>query len=180
MATASSQSWLDEELTCSICLQVYTDPVTLACQHSYCRSCIEEFSPQSCPECRAELPGFRRLHLAKGAGDYLAVAPAAAAAPNSMLCSYCNRRQAVKTCLKCEASMCPIHLKLHTANRVFKTHPLVDTSADLSVWRCAEHERLLDIYCKEDKVCICTLCTLIGKHKGHNCGSISEGEQELR
>ncbi|XP_043576699.1 E3 ubiquitin/ISG15 ligase TRIM25-like [Chiloscyllium plagiosum] len=187
MATASSQSWLDEELTCSICLQVYTDPVTLACQHSYCRACIEECSPQSCPECRAEVPGFRRLRLAKGAGDYLAVAPAAAAAsaaaaPNSVLCSYCSRsrRQAVKTCLKCEASMCPIHLKLHTANGVFQTHPLVDTAADLSVWRCAEHEKLLDIYCKEDKVCVCTLCTLIGKHKGHNFGSISEGEQELR
>ncbi|XP_041061425.1 E3 ubiquitin/ISG15 ligase TRIM25-like [Carcharodon carcharias] len=188
MATAASQQWLDEELTCSICLQIYTDPVTLACKHSFCRPCIEESwpesgsDPSSCPECRAgeraQSPVQRNFKLVKGAGGYLALERA----QSGVLCSYCIRTQqaAVKTCLKCEASMCPIHLKLHTGNGVFKNHPLVDTSTDLSAWKCTEHERLLDIYCKDDQVCVCTLCTLIGKHKDHRCGSISEGEKELR
>ncbi|XP_067871962.1 E3 ubiquitin/ISG15 ligase TRIM25-like [Heterodontus francisci] len=188
MATAASQQWLDEELTCPICLQIYIDPVTLACKHSFCRCCLEESLPESgselprCPECRAgerpKPPMERNFKLAKVAGEYLGLETA----QSGVLCSYCIRSQqaAVKTCLKCEASMCPMHLKLHTGNGVFQNHPLVDTSADLSVWKCIEHERLLDIYCKDDKVCVCTLCTLIGKHKNHSCGSISEGEKELR
>ncbi|XP_078054873.1 E3 ubiquitin/ISG15 ligase TRIM25-like [Mustelus asterias] len=188
MATAASQQWLDEELTCSICLQIYSEPVTLACKHSFCRPCIEECWPEwssdpaSCPECGAgegvQPPGQRSFRVGKGRGGYLSLERAQA----GVLCSYCIRIQqaAVKTCLKCEASMCPLHLRLHTGNGVFKNHPLVDTSTDMSVWKCSEHERLLDLYCKDDKVCVCTLCTLIGKHKDHRCGSIAEGEKELR
>ncbi|XP_067824756.1 E3 ubiquitin/ISG15 ligase TRIM25-like [Heptranchias perlo] len=188
MATAASQQWLDEELTCPLCLQIYTDPVTLRCKHSFCRSCIEESwlesgsDPYFCPECRAggrgRPPLERNFKLAKVAREFLALETVQNAVP----CSYCTRTRlaAVKTCLKCEASMCPIHLKLHTGNGVFQNHPLVDTSADMSVWKCTEHEKMLDVYCKDDRVCVCTLCTLIGKHKDHSCGSISEGEKELR
>uniref|UniRef100_A0A7D9NLP1 Uncharacterized protein n=1 Tax=Xenopus tropicalis TaxID=8364 RepID=A0A7D9NLP1_XENTR len=54
---------LRAELNCSICLSVYTDPVTLPCGHNYCRGCIgrllgtsEGSAGYSCPECRAEYP----------------------------------------------------------------------------------------------------------------------------
>uniref|UniRef100_A0A4W3JNZ7 Uncharacterized protein n=1 Tax=Callorhinchus milii TaxID=7868 RepID=A0A4W3JNZ7_CALMI len=188
MATAASQEWLEDELTCPICLQVYADPVILSCKHSFCQSCIEETwkEPVSgsycCPECRAEgkeRPVLEKnFKLANIAQKYLALE----SGQNAVLCNYCIRKQlpAIKTCMKCEASMCPIHLKLHTQNGAFRNHPLVDTASDLSVWKCPEHEKLLDIYCKDDQLCVCTLCTLIGKHKNHNCGSISEGEKELR
>uniref|UniRef100_A0A8C5PM12 Uncharacterized protein n=1 Tax=Leptobrachium leishanense TaxID=445787 RepID=A0A8C5PM12_9ANUR len=52
---------LRDELTCSICLNVYTDPATLMCGHSFCRTCIGEVldtqegsGAYKCPECRAE------------------------------------------------------------------------------------------------------------------------------
>uniref|UniRef100_A0A8C5MSU8 Uncharacterized protein n=1 Tax=Leptobrachium leishanense TaxID=445787 RepID=A0A8C5MSU8_9ANUR len=52
---------LRDELTCSICLNIYTDPVTLPCGHSFCRTCIgdvldtqEGSGAYKCPECRAE------------------------------------------------------------------------------------------------------------------------------
>uniref|UniRef100_A0A8C5R3Y4 Uncharacterized protein n=1 Tax=Leptobrachium leishanense TaxID=445787 RepID=A0A8C5R3Y4_9ANUR len=48
---------LRDEVTCSICLSIYTDPVTLACGHSFCRICIGEvldsqgMRRSSCPVC---------------------------------------------------------------------------------------------------------------------------------
>ena len=32
---------LDEQLTCSVCLDQYTNPKTLQCHHSFCLTCIE-------------------------------------------------------------------------------------------------------------------------------------------
>ncbi|XP_072406077.1 zinc-binding protein A33-like [Chiloscyllium punctatum] len=53
------QSWT-EEVICPICLDFFTDPVTLECEHNFCRSCItqswERRGRNSCPECRQEFP----------------------------------------------------------------------------------------------------------------------------
>uniref|UniRef100_A0A8C5MKA3 Uncharacterized protein n=1 Tax=Leptobrachium leishanense TaxID=445787 RepID=A0A8C5MKA3_9ANUR len=49
---------LRDELTCPICTDIYTDPVTLTCGHNYCQDCItrtwdnQEEGDYSCPECR--------------------------------------------------------------------------------------------------------------------------------
>lgn len=49
-------SFLEEDLTCLICCDVFTDPVTLKCSHSLCSECLQRFwttqkEPQ-CPICR--------------------------------------------------------------------------------------------------------------------------------
>ncbi|KAK7921809.1 hypothetical protein WMY93_008711 [Mugilogobius chulae] len=46
---------LSEDLTCSICLTLYTDPVMLLCGHSFCRHCISVCLDKEsrCPNCRA-------------------------------------------------------------------------------------------------------------------------------
>ncbi|XP_018097367.1 E3 ubiquitin-protein ligase TRIM39-like [Xenopus laevis] len=51
---------LRDELSCSICLSIYTDPVSLPCGHNFCRGCIGTTwewqksikKDPSCPECR--------------------------------------------------------------------------------------------------------------------------------
>ena len=37
---------LDEQLTCSVCLDKYTNPKTLPCHHSFCLDCIERLPQQ--------------------------------------------------------------------------------------------------------------------------------------
>ena len=32
---------IDEQLTCSVCLDQYTNPKTLPCMHNFCLQCIE-------------------------------------------------------------------------------------------------------------------------------------------
>ncbi|KAI4889208.1 hypothetical protein NFI96_005612 [Prochilodus magdalenae] len=39
---ASSLSPLHQDLSCPICLEIFTDPVILSCGHSFCRACLQE------------------------------------------------------------------------------------------------------------------------------------------
>uniref|UniRef100_A0A452HVT4 Zinc finger protein RFP n=1 Tax=Gopherus agassizii TaxID=38772 RepID=A0A452HVT4_9SAUR len=46
-----------EEATCPICLEYFTEPVTLECGHNFCRACISQCwegsdTAASCPQCR--------------------------------------------------------------------------------------------------------------------------------
>ncbi|XP_078422462.1 zinc-binding protein A33-like [Cetorhinus maximus] len=60
MASREQVRSLTEEAICSICLDFFTDPVSLQCGHNFCRSCItqcwEKKEINSCPECREEFP----------------------------------------------------------------------------------------------------------------------------
>ncbi len=53
---ADALSFLEEDFTCLICCDIFTDPVTLKCSHSLCEECLLRFwrtqdVPQ-CPVCR--------------------------------------------------------------------------------------------------------------------------------
>ncbi|XP_053151973.1 zinc finger protein RFP-like isoform X2 [Hemicordylus capensis] len=65
MATASPAKCLQDEATCSICLDYFQDPVMISnCGHNFCRTCIIEYKKSDinicCPECRRS---FSREHL---------------------------------------------------------------------------------------------------------------------
>ncbi|XP_035261841.1 zinc-binding protein A33-like [Anguilla anguilla] len=46
----------EDELCCSICCDIYKEPVVLKCSHSFCRECLKQYwkgkSSQECPICR--------------------------------------------------------------------------------------------------------------------------------
>ncbi|CAB1335229.1 unnamed protein product [Coregonus sp. 'balchen'] len=53
---AASFSLLEEDLSCTVCYQIFREPVILLCSHSFCRACLEESwskgETQDCPVCR--------------------------------------------------------------------------------------------------------------------------------
>ncbi|KAL0966918.1 hypothetical protein UPYG_G00302260 [Umbra pygmaea] len=52
---ASGSSFQVEDLSCPICVDIYKDPVLLSCGHSFCKTCLQEYSEQEsleCPTCR--------------------------------------------------------------------------------------------------------------------------------
>ncbi|XP_029135718.2 E3 ubiquitin-protein ligase TRIM39 isoform X1 [Labrus bergylta] len=53
------------EVTCPICLELFFDPVSLPCGHTYCLACLqtmgEGLDQHSCPECQVEYQGTSTL-----------------------------------------------------------------------------------------------------------------------
>ncbi|KAG7492575.1 hypothetical protein MATL_G00015700 [Megalops atlanticus] len=53
---AAKDLFLEEELCCSVCCEIFKDPVVLGCSHSFCNICLqrcwEEKKSRECPICR--------------------------------------------------------------------------------------------------------------------------------
>ncbi|KYO34893.1 zinc finger protein RFP-like [Alligator mississippiensis] len=61
MAAGGLAGSFQEEVTCSLCLDYFTDPVSIECGHNFCRACIGQCWGKSepdicCPQCRATAP----------------------------------------------------------------------------------------------------------------------------
>ncbi|XP_073477604.1 E3 ubiquitin/ISG15 ligase TRIM25-like [Aquarana catesbeiana] len=179
---------IGEELECSICLSIYTDPVMLKCGHNFCRDCIdcvldaqERSGGYFCPGCREDFqdrPALQKnITLRNIVENFLSVY--ADQEESGVFCTYClvSPMPAVKSCLLCEASLCDNHLSVHSKS---PEHVLCDPTTTLRNRKCFIHNELFKYYCTEDSACICVSCCLIGKHKGHKMKSLDEAFEEKK
>ncbi|KAM7069099.1 E3 ubiquitin/ISG15 ligase TRIM25 [Molossus nigricans] len=192
---------LAEELTCSICLELFKVPVTTPCGHNFCGSCLGETwtvkgPPYQCPQCRAEFQERPRLHkntvlctvveqfqqaeLARATPPDDWTPPARAANPRpagQVSCDHCLKATAVKTCLVCMASFCEEHLRPHLDSPAFRDHPLQPPVHDLLLRKCPQHNRLRDFFCPEHSECICHVCLV--EHKTCSPVPLSQASADL-
>ncbi|XP_032438391.1 E3 ubiquitin/ISG15 ligase TRIM25-like [Xiphophorus hellerii] len=177
------------QFCCSVCLDLFVEPVTVPCGHSYCRLCIEGCwrraeeaqGRYSCPQCREDFrprPVLKKnIILAEFVGKLKATGTKETplfvgltrAGPDDVACDFCceaTRRKASMSCLTCLASYCDLHLAPHHAVPALKTHRLVSVTVPLKEKMCKKHNKLLEVYCHSDGSCICYLC-MMDEHRGH-------------
>ncbi|XP_077327249.1 E3 ubiquitin/ISG15 ligase TRIM25-like [Lithobates pipiens] len=178
---------LRAELECSICLNIYTDPVTLRCGHNFCRVCIDGVldtqggsGGYSCPECREKFPDRPALHrnitLRNIAETFLSAHQHQE--ESGVFCTYCvdSSVPAVRSCLLCEVSLCDKHLRVHKKS---PEHVLCDPTLSMESRKCSVHKKILEYYCTEDETCVCKFC-VIGGHKGHEMESLDEASEKKK
>ncbi|XP_078020902.1 uncharacterized protein LOC144459942 [Epinephelus lanceolatus] len=100
-----------------------------------------------------------------------------------VLCDMCigeDRKPALKTCMKCEISMCVQHLQAHLTTPVLlQTHPLTEPTTLDGTTKCPQHGKLLEYYCLDDMTCVCVSCAIEDQHRLHNMKTFSTAHKEL-
>ncbi|KAM6939166.1 E3 ubiquitin-protein ligase TRIM21-like isoform 1-T2 [Lycodopsis pacificus] len=190
--SAASCLLTEDQFLCSICLDVFTDPVTIPCGHNFCKACITQHWNVNvqcqCPNCkklfytRPELQvntfisemaaQFRQSAQQKASSSS---SEQQAAKPGEVPCDVCTgtKLKALKSCLVCLVSYCETHLEPHLTMSRLKRHQLIDPVENLEGRMCTKHDKQLDLFCKTDQMCVCMLCTY-SDHKTHDVVPLEE------
>ncbi|KAM4566707.1 E3 ubiquitin-protein ligase TRIM39-like isoform 1-T2 [Odontesthes bonariensis] len=198
MASAHS---LEEQFQCSICLDVFVEPVSTPCGHNFCQRCITGCwvisGVSRCPLCQETFTRTPELRVNTEFRDILELfkkaragsdggggggAPAdAPAGPQEVACDVCSegKRKAVKSCLVCLASYCSAHLKPHHTGQALKWHQLIGPVASLEDRACRKHNKLKEFFCRTDQSCVCSAC-FRDEHVEHEVVSLEEELKERK
>ncbi|XP_026070344.1 E3 ubiquitin-protein ligase TRIM39-like isoform X4 [Carassius auratus] len=182
----SSSGSLTEELQCSICLDVFTDPVSTPCGHNFCKTCLNEHWDNSqtcsCPNCKEtfkQRPDLKiNTTLREIVGHYKTKSPEK---NPEVLCDICEERKlkALKSCLVCQSSYCETHLEPHLRVAGLKKHKLMDPVINLEDYICQKHEKPLELFCRDDQTSVCLICS-VKEHENHNTVPIEEESEEKK
>ena len=188
----------EENLLCSVCLQVLKDPRTLPCCHSFCKVCLEgvvktcrDKAPRDqpirqfpCPNCRElftlepdkEVADMPQNHFICNMVEATAVLNRGIGVP----CSHNCNKSSVARCVTCEKFLCQQCLTGHNNYRANDGHSVL-TMEELSKpenrkkirgkMYCNEHlGKTLKVYCDTCDKLICKDCMDFKHTKpNHSC-----------
>ncbi|XP_052454357.1 E3 ubiquitin-protein ligase TRIM39-like [Carassius gibelio] len=179
---SSSIGPLTEELQCSICLDVFTDPVTTPCGHNFCKTCLNKHWDNSetcsCPYCKetfSQRPDLKINTTLRELVDHCKKKTP------EVLCDICEERKlkALKSCVVCQSSYCETHLERHLRVAALKKHKLMEPVSNLEDYICQTHEKPLELFCRDDQTCVCSICTM-ADHKNHKTVPLEEEGEEKK
>lgn len=182
----------EDHFLCSICLNVFSDPVTTPCGHNFCRTCLSQHWDSSelchCPTCNKRFyvkPEFSTntviaeisVQIKKRKVETLENTDA----PGQVKCDVCTdmKFKALKSCLVCLTSYCEAHLEPHQRVPSLMRHKLIEPVENLEERMCEKHERIMEVFCRDDQLCICLLCSETD-HKDHKTVPVEEEAAQQR
>ncbi|XP_030283020.1 zinc finger protein RFP-like [Sparus aurata] len=190
--SAASSLLTEDQFLCSICLDVFTDPVSTPCGHNFCKTCITKHWDKNdtcqCPNCKKTFnirPELKvNTFISEMAAQFRQSAQQKASSssseqqvskPGEVPCDVCTgtKLKALKSCLVCLGSYCETHLEPHLTMSGLKRHQLIDPVENLEDRVCTKHDNMLELFCKTDQMCVCMLCTVLD-HKTHDVVPLKE------
>ena len=198
MSSSTALKKLEEQLTCAKCLNLYTNPKTLPCLHSFCQQCLEglPLDPQgdnyfiSCPTCRhhAQLPqptGAADFPIAFQINNLKEVynLMTKVSGHQQVTCDNCTTTNATGYCKECAKFLCQECIDVHKKWAPISDHNVtsldeVATSAskllpEKEEIKCSTHNEPLKIFCGTCEELICHDCT-VRIHRDHDYDLVSD------
>ena len=189
---------LEEQLICAICLDLYTNPKTLPCLHSFCLQCLEglPLDPQgdnyfiSCPTCRhhtqlpeptgaADFPTAFHINNLKEVYNLMTKV----SGHQQVTCDNCTTTNATGYCKECAKFLCQECINSHQKFTAVADHKItsldeVASSASKLVpdklkIKCSNHNKPLEIFCRTCEELICHDC-IVRIHRDHDYDLVSD------
>lgn len=192
----------DNFLTCTICLEVYKEPQTLPCLHTFCKECLHNFIKKSsskqdssnCPICRRTFWVSRNEIKSNFCLQNMIDLLTVSSTSSQTFCSFCKLlnkdEKAVSQCLTCLEYVCEICAKeRHTFTRQTIDHIVVPLSEvlegkyDRELQRiqkshCTHHRgEKLRYYCVPCRLPMCRDCIVI-EHASHEVKLITDERKQ--
>ena len=189
------------DLECSLCKDIYREPKTLGCLHSFCLECLETHYEKThsnvnlkCPICRTPFQSESRDQLANLSTDtfllnalniHNTLANSFSQQNKQKLMCLDGENEATHYCLDCEEHFCEACTTLHKTMKMSKNHKLIPIeemknqsqvkiiSKSSSQLYCQIHQQKeIDLFCENCKEPICSLCVPL--HSSHKILTITD------
>ncbi|XP_059214822.1 E3 ubiquitin-protein ligase TRIM21-like [Centropristis striata] len=190
----------EDQFLCSICLDMFTDPVSTPCGHNFCKNCINTHWNKNdqylCPMCNKDFNTRPELQVntlfsemivqirqsaQQKASSSSSSSEQQVSEPGEVPCDVCTgtKLKALKSCLVCLVSYCETHLEPHLTMSGLKRHQLINAVENLEGRMCTKHDKPLELFCKTDQTCVCMLCT-VSDHKMHDVVPLKEEYEQKK
>ena len=183
---------LKEEVTCSVCIHLYTNPKQLPCLHIFCLECLNDLARTSarhgkikCPICQTEvavpesgtMESLPSCFYVKNLLDTLAIKECKT---SKVTCGNCDEKsEEASYCFHCGGFWCKLCLNGHNILRANKEHRVLslkdfqdedfeDVLKRPAFCQKELHEKeVLKFYCKVCEVPVCQNCVIV-EHNKHD------------
>ena len=189
---------LREEVSCSVCSDIFTDPKHLSCLHSFCSKCLQQWYETcrggdaiKCPKCQTlsrvpasgDLKDLPTSFYLNGLIDVLAIKECK---KTQVKCGNCDKKRSeVSYCFQCCVFYCDQCLAAHNILRRNREHRVLAIkdfqdkdfedvlNRPVFCSRQDHQEEELKYYCKECETALCQTCVTLD-HGGHALKLIKE------
>ena len=189
---------LREEVSCSVCSDLFTDPKHLSCLHSFCLKCLKGWYETCgggdairCPKCQTfsqvpasgDLKDLPTSFYLNGLIDVLAIKECS---KSQVKCGNCDQNTSVASyCFQCCIFYCEECLLGHNIMRDKKEHRVLAVKEfqdrdyedvlkrPVFCSRQGHQKEELKLFCKECETAVCQTCVLLD-HNGHKLTLIEE------
>ena len=189
---------LREEVSCSVCSGIFTDPKHLSCLHSFCLKCLQQWYETcgggeaiKCPKCQTfsrvpasgDLKDLPTSFYLNGLIDVLAIKECKT---TQVKCGNCDKKRSeVSYCFQCCIFYCDQCVAAHNILRRNREHRVLAIkdfqdkdfedvlNRPVFCSRQDHQEEELKYYCKECETTLCQTCFALD-HGGHALKLITE------
>ncbi|XP_002736792.1 tripartite motif-containing protein 3-like, partial [Saccoglossus kowalevskii] len=170
----------EDFLCCAICLERYSDPKILPCQHTFCKKCLVQLAEKGvadtlmCPTCnRSVKVPINDLQSNFFMSSLLDKIPEKLVAGTPKVCEFCEENEVTSICVECQQYSCTPCTRVHKKTKTTKSHQVLSVDeyqetknkkpfAVQSIQYCNVHTgNQLKYYCDTCQTPICMECTII-------------------